>query len=662
MAIFERFSKAWRAFTNKDPTPYELKVEGPSYSMKPDRPKFSRGVDRTIVTSFYNKVAVDCASVRLQHVKVDEEDRFLEEIDSPLNYCLNQQANVDQTGRDLLRDIVISLLDEGCVAIVPITTDKNIRYNNTFDIYELRVGKVEQWYPKDVRVRLYNQESGTYESIILPKASVALPENPFYTIMNEPNSILKRLVHKLSLIDTIDDQNASGKLDVIIQLPYVIKTEARMKQAEERRAQIEAQLTGSKYGIAYTDGTEKITQLNRPVENNLLNQVELYTKMFYNQMGITEEIMNNSASEEAKNEYFSHIIEPILTAISEAMSIKFLSLTARTQGQSIRFYKQPLKFITMSSMADLADKLLRNEVLSPNEMRQLIGLKPSDQPGSDDLRNRNNEATPAGMEGEMLPEGEYDPGEEAPQDVEDFKSKLQELATMESDIDELEKLAQDALSEGKVLIHAATYKSQYYDPQKAHEYYEQHKTLKGYANRYGGHRDISTAGLNEKGREIAKDVKRQIDEKKKSDAERIREATKSSKDAAKNERKQVLEKMNTQLKSNIAALKSQLASMNPAQKKHAKIKIRSEIEKLRGDMSDFREYLSEYYTKINEDLSTKSKQSLDANSSKYLDEYASEIKKMLQDPNLVKTSSKKRSNKDEKSWKLAVSRNAKGLK
>ena len=636
MGLTDRFKQAWKAFTNKDPTDYEMRYQGVSYSIKPDRPRFNRGVDKTIVTSFYTKVAVDCATTKLQHVQLDEEERFIEEIDSPLNDCFKYMANADQTGRDFLRDCVISLLDEGCVAIVPITTERSPYYNNTFDIYEIRVAKIITWYPKAVRVKVYDQISGNFREATFPKESVAIIENPFYSIMNEPNSILQRLIHKLALIDSIDEKNASGKLDLIIQLPYVIKTESRMKQAEERRGQIETQLTGSKYGIAYIDGSEHITQLNRPVENNLMTQVEYYTKMFYNEMGITEELLNGSAKEEEKNEYFNHIIEPILTAITEAMTNKFLSQNARSRRQAIRFYRQPFKIVSVSSMAELADKFIRSEIMTGNEFRQIIGLKPSQQPSADQLQNPNNlpNNPEQPVEGEVPEEG-IDPLNM----INQFKADLGDLNNMDSQISELESLAQADMG-GMVLIHKA-YSSEYYDPQKAHEYYEQHKELKGYANRYGGSRKLSTAGLNEKGREVAAVVKDRIMANKKYQTDKLREQTDIAKEKTRGEREQVISEMKSGLSANISKLKSQLESMNPAQRKHAKIKIGAQIEQLKKEANELRQSLSEHYKQVNAELSESLKAEVEKGSNEALDKYAAELARMLKDPSLVKPKKEK---------------------
>lgn len=652
MAITERFKNFFKALTSRDPTRYETKDLGASYYTNPSRVKLTRGVDRTIVNSFINRVAVDCITCKLQHVKLDEEGRFIEEVDSPINFCFNQMANIDQTGRDFLKDCVISLLDEGYIAVYPSTASRSIYEYDTFEVYEMRTAKITEWFPKSIRIHVYNQDTGKFEDIVVPKASVAIVENPFYQVMNEPNSILQRLIHKLALIDTIDDQNASGKLDLIIQLPYVLKTEQKKTQAEERRGQIEAQLAGSKYGIAYIDGTEHITQLNRPVENNLMAQVEYLTKLFYNQMGITEELMNGSADEDQKNEYFNHIIEPILTAISEAMNVKFLSLTARTQHEAIRFYRTPLKMVSPSQMAELADKFTRNEILTGNEIRQIIGLKPSMQPSADELRNKNNNATPVGGEG-MVGEEPQDPLA----DLQNFKADLSELQEFDKKIEELQKFAH-MYSDDYVLIHRA-YSSEYYDPDKAHEYYEQHKQLKGYANRYGGvggrGGKVSTKGLNEKGREIASIVKTNITNQRQLADEDIKTRVSNMKEGNKKQRKVYIDQIKSQLSSSIANLQQQLQGMNEAQRKHAKIKIRAKIEDLQAEADDLRQQLSEHYKQVSEELAEYSKTELEKNRADADSKYAEEIQKMLQDPSLVGGKGKSSSKKE--GHKLAVVRN-----
>ncbi|MCD8119750.1 MAG: phage portal protein [Lachnospiraceae bacterium] len=388
MSFGSRLKHAWNAFFNKDPTSYYRDI-GAGNAIRPDRPRFSRGNERSIVTSVYNRISMDAAAIDLFHVRLDENGRYLETIDSGLNNCLTIEANADQTGRAFLQDIVMSMLDEGCVAILPTDTDTDPDASGSFRIDEMRVGKILEWYPAHVRIRAYNEHTGKKEDITMPKSAVAIVENPFYAVMNEPNSTLQRLIHKLNLLDVVDEQTSSGKLDLIIQLPYVIKTEARRKQAEIRRKDIENQLAGSQYGIAYTDGTEKITQLNRAVENNLLSQIEYLTSMLYSQLGITQEIMNGTADEKAMLNYYSRTIEPILAAIADEMKRKFLTKTARSQRQSIEFFRDPFKLVPVADLAELSDKLTRNEILTSNEVRQIIGMKPSNDPNADELRNKN---------------------------------------------------------------------------------------------------------------------------------------------------------------------------------------------------------------------------------------------------------------------------------
>lgn len=387
-SLRSRLKHAWNAFLNRDPTSYYRDI-GASYSYRPDRPRFSRGNERSIVTSVYNRIALDVASISIQHVKMDENGRFLNTIDSGLNKCLTLEANVDQTGRALVQDIVMSMLDEGCVAIVPVDTTINPKLSGSYDILSLRTGKILNWYPNDIEVRVYNEMTGQKQDVKVPKSMVAIVENPLYAVINEPNSTMQRLIRKLLLLDSIDEQSGSGKLDLIIQLPYVIKSDARRKQAEDRRKDIEMQLSGSKYGIAYTDGTERITQLNRPVENNLMKQIEYLTSMLYSQLGITQGILDGSADEKTMLNYYTRTTEPIISAIADEMKRKFLTKTARTQHQSIFFFRDPFKLVPVNEIAELADKLTRNEIVSKNEVRQIIGMKPSDDPKADMLINSN---------------------------------------------------------------------------------------------------------------------------------------------------------------------------------------------------------------------------------------------------------------------------------
>lgn len=390
--IGSRVKRAWNAFLNRDP-PSDRNY---SYygGYRPFYDRKGRAIDKTIITAILSRIAVDASSITIQHVKLDENGRYDETINSDLNACFNLSANIDQTGRALIQDIVLSMLEEGVVAVVPVDTDLNPMTTDSYKIYSMRVGTIMEWFPNHVRVRLYNDRTGEKEEITLPKRMVAIVTNPFYAVMNEPNGTMQRLIRKLNLLDAVDEQSSSGKLDLIIQLPYVIKNDLRRQQAEERRKQIEDQLTGSKYGIAYTDGTERITQLNRSLDNNLLAQVEYLTNMAYSQLTITQEIMNGTADETAMTNYYSRTIEPIVSAIVDEFKRKFLTKTARSQNQSIVFFRDPFKLVPIGTVADMADKFTRNEIMSSNEFRQVIGLKPSKDPAADELRNKNLNQTP----------------------------------------------------------------------------------------------------------------------------------------------------------------------------------------------------------------------------------------------------------------------------
>ena len=383
-----RLKHAWNAFLNKDPTD-QPPTFGVTSTYRPDRPRLNRGNDKTIITSVYNRLAIDVASIDIRHVKLDDNDRFIGNIDSALDSCLSLEANIDQTGRALRQDIVMSLLDEGVVAVVPVDTTVSPHITGGYDINSMRVGKITQWYPSHVRVQVYNERTGTREEVTVPKNVTAIIENPLYSVINEPNSTMKRLLRKLNLLDLVDEQSGSGKLDLIIQLPYVTKSAARQEQAEKRRKTIEDQLSGSKYGIAYTDGTEKITQLNRPIENNLMSQVEYLTRMLYSQLGITESILDGTADEKTMLNYFNRTVEPIVSAIVDEMKRKFLTKTARTRGHSIVYFRDPFKLVPVSELSEIADKFTRNEIMASNEVRQVIGMKPSDDPKADELRNKN---------------------------------------------------------------------------------------------------------------------------------------------------------------------------------------------------------------------------------------------------------------------------------
>lgn len=387
LSFGNRLKHAWNAFLNKDPTMNFGR--GVSYSYRPDRPRFTRGNERSIVNAVYTRIAMDCSAINIKHVQLDDQERYTDTVKSGLNNCFSVEANKDQTGRAFLQDVVQSMLDEGVVAIVPVDTILNPKITGSYDIETMRTGKIVEWYPDDVRVKLYNDRTGEKEDVVLPKNIVAIVENPFYSIMNEPNSTMQRLIRKLNLLDSIDEQSGAGKLDLIIQLPYVIKSDARRQQAEKRRKDIEDQLAGSKYGIAYTDGTEHITQLNRSVDNNLMKQIEYLTSMLYSQLGLTAEIMNGTADSNAMTNYYNRTIEPIMSAIVDEMKRKFLTKTARSQMKSIRFYRDPFKLVPVADLAELADKFTRNEIMTSNEFRQIVGLHPSKDPSADELRNKN---------------------------------------------------------------------------------------------------------------------------------------------------------------------------------------------------------------------------------------------------------------------------------
>lgn len=389
MGIGDRLQHAWNAFFYNDNNYVNPQNLGGFSTFRPDRVHFSRGVEKSIVTSVYNRIALDATSIAIKHVRLDDNGRFLEEMDSGLQNCLNVEANIDQTGRAFLQDVVMSMLDEGCVAIVPVDTTIDPAKSGSYEINTLRTGKILEWYPAHVRVRVYNDQKGVHEEVTLPKSMVGIIENPLYAVINEPNSTMQRLIRKLSLLDVVDEQTSSGKLDLIIQLPYVIKTDARKKQADERRKDIEMQLAGSKYGIAYTDGTEKITQLNRPAENNLMKQVEYLTDMLYSQLGLTQSIMDGSANDKTMLNYYNRTIEPILAAIVDEIKRKFLTKTARTQGQTIMYFRDPFKLVPVNDIAEIADKFTRNEIMTSNEIRQIVGMKPADDPSADELRNKN---------------------------------------------------------------------------------------------------------------------------------------------------------------------------------------------------------------------------------------------------------------------------------
>lgn len=421
-SLGSRLKHAWNVFMNRDPTGMSYQVLGGGSSSRPDRVRLSRGNERSVVTSVYNRIAMDVAAIGVRHVRQDQNGRFLYEMESSLNHCLTVEANLDQTSRAFYQDMVMSVLDEGVVAVVPTVYTSSLREGNFYSISSLRTGKITEWFPNAVRVQLYNEQTGRKEEIIRPKNMVAIIENPLYAIINEPNSTMQRLIRKLNLLDLVDEQSSSGKLDLIIQLPYIIKTDARRDQAEKRRRDIEEQLSGSKYGIAYTDGTERITQLNRSVGNNLMSQIEYLTSMLYSQLGISQSVLDGTANEETMLNYYDRTIEPMLSAFVDEFRRKFLTQTARSQLQTISYFRDPFKLVPVNQLAEIADKFTRNEIVTSNEIRQIIGMKPSDDPKADELRNSNLKVSEAGDTQAALPQetGKDDDGL-----VEDLKEETQ---------------------------------------------------------------------------------------------------------------------------------------------------------------------------------------------------------------------------------------------
>lgn len=566
MAFIERVQRGWNAFiNNKDPTGNNFSDTGPGYSTRPDRIRLTRGNERSIVTSVFNRIALDVAAVSIQHVRLDQNGRYLEEIDSGLNNCLTLEANIDQTNRSFLQDIALSVMDEGCVAIVPIDTSIDPTKTSGFDILTMRVGKIIEWYPKKVKVRVYDDNVGIKKEITISKRMVAIIENPLYAVMNESNSTMQRLIRKLNLLDIIDDQSSSGKLDLIIQLPYVIKSDARRRQAEERRRDIERQLSGSKYGIAYTDGTEKITQLNRAVENNLLSQIEYLTSMLYSQLGITQSILDGTADEKTMLNYYNRTIEPFVSAIVDEMKRKFLTKTARTQNQSILFFRDPFKLVPVSDLAEISDKLTRNEIASSNEIRQIIGWKPSSDPKADELRNKNLNQT---AEAEQTRSGESPiiPNlESETKKNTDYLKSISDLDQMDYQLDELESM----LTHGDTLAH---YASPYYDPQKAHEYYMKNRELKSRS---------STAKLNDEGKNAAKYVKEQLTTERKQKVQSHKDATNSQIDTLSDQKKSNMESNKAVMQGEIDSLRTMLQSMSKEDKARNKERIYTQIASLR---------------------------------------------------------------------------------
>lgn len=619
--IQHRLQHGWNAFMNKDPTAQYQNV-GVSYSHRPDRTRLSRGNERSILTSITNRIALDCSAMSIKHVRVDENERYHSTINSGLNECLTVEANIDQTGRALRDDIFMSMLDEGCIAVLPVDTTIDPTVTASFEIHSMRVCKIVQWYPAHVRIRAYNEINGQFEEILQPKRTVAIIENPFYAVMNEPNSTMQRLIRKLNLLDVIDDQSGSGKLDLIIQLPYVIKSDARRQQADKRRKDIEDQLKGP-YGIAYTDGTERITQLNRPVENNLMKQVEYLTSMLFSQLGMTTGILDGTADENTMNNYLNRIVEPIMSAAVDEMKRKFLTKTARTQGQTIMFFRDPFKLVPVTAVPDMADKLTRNEVMSSNEVRQVMGMKPSSDPRADELRNKNinapaNEQTPSSpVTVEETPNNQNGVMTEV-----EYLQSVDVLDELDSEIDALE-----AELDGRELKH---YASPYYDPAKAHEYYERTKQLKS---------RTSVAGLNDEGKAAAKYVREQLTNERKSRITGHKEQTKSQIDSKKAITKAQIESHKHLMQTKIDSLRARLKNMSKTQKAERKEEIYAEIASLREENKAIRESLNAQFRADRTALNQEHKDVKTALNNEYDEKYAQELEKIKNTSEFQKTNS-----------------------
>lgn len=621
MSIKDRLVHAWNAFKGNDYVSTQNRILGPAYSFRPDQYRSYSTNEKSIVNAVLTRIAVDCSMINVEHARLDDNENYVEMIRSKLNNCLKLDANVDQTGKAFILDMVYSLLDEGVVAIVPVETDINPKITTGYDVTKLRVGKVLQWYPKDVQVRVFNEDLGKTEDIILPKKMVGLPENPFYQIMNEPNSTVKRVMRILNKLDILNEQNASGKLDLIIQLPYDLKSPARQERAEHRRKLIENQLAGSKYGIAYIDSTERITQINRAIENNMLAQVEYFMKLLYSQFGISEKVMTGDASEDEMMLYYDRVVNPIMAAITEEMTRKFLSKTARTQRQVVWYNRDPFDLIPIGKVAEISDTLIRNEILTKNEVRGLIGFKPSDDPSADQLQNPN--LYPTGPEnqngGEML-----DPMA-SPEEVADIQGEIDSLDEYDAQLDELEKsLAQSAfasydnflsqsgmsfddMDESEFSSYIEHYASKYYDPVYAHEYYEKHKKLKGRSH------------LSEKGKEVADYVTKKINEERDKEVSSSKARTTGSLEAARNKHSLAVESSRNTRDRNIEAKKAatqqaidnhkaqmenQITQLQDQLKAWGKSGLKGKSKEVRQKIARLREENNKAKAKLQDDLSS----------------------------------------------------------
>lgn len=598
MGVLDFLVHAWDAFKGRDPTSVPKDIGYSSYS-RPDRQRYTRGNERTIVASVLNKIAVDCATIRLEHVRLDEQNKYIETIDSSLNECLKVSANIDQSGRAFLQDIVASMLDEGVVAVVPTKCDFNPNFKEAFKITELRTAKIIEWYPEYVKVSIYNSELGRKEDLIYKKSCTAIIENPMYSVMNEPNSTLQRLMRKLSLLDSADEEAGLGKLNMIVQLPYTVKTDSKRKIAKSRLDELQKQLNpaDNKLGIGYIDATEKITQLNRPLENNLLAQIEFLTNQLYSQLGITAEIMNNTADENTMNNYFNRLIEPILSAIADEMTRKFLTKTARTQGQAICFYRDLFKLMPVNNVAELADKFTRNEIATSNEIRQFIGLKPSKDPRADELRNANISEAKDAVNYDI----NGDPIMDNATEDEDIDAELADLDEADAELDAMEEMMQSGMEITDTDTFLAHYASKYYDPVKAHEYYEEHKQLKG----------RQKVTLTEEGRAIAKNVKENINTEKKSKIQSSNEKTKA-----------IVDSNAKHLKNKVASLNKFLQQLSKPEREAQKERIHNMISSLRARNAEARKNLMEKKKNTNASISADYKKRYETELEKIKQEHA----------------------------------------
>lgn len=591
MGLIDRLSHAWNAFKGNE-IYSDYKVEGPAYNYRPDRPKVLYGRDKSIVTSILNRMSVDCSAINIVHARIDDNGNFVEPINSKLNNCLKIDANVDQIGKAFMQDVVMSMFTEGVVAIVPTDTDLNPKITGGYDVESMRTGKIVTWYPKDVKVRLYNEKTAQKEEIVLPKKMVAIIENPFYAVMNESNSVLKRLLRILNNLDVINEQNASGKIDLIIQLPYLVKGEKRKEQAEARRKEVEDQLVNSKYGVAYTDGTEKITQLNRSLENNYMNQVEYFTNLLYAQLGISKTVFEGTATEEEILNYYNRTINPIMSAIADEMSRKFLTKTARTQGQYIWYFRDPFDLIPVNKLSEMADTFIRNEILTKNEVRGILGFKPSDDPSADQLQNPNlypEEQIQNGGD-EMLPaedvadlQGQIDSLDEYDAQLDELESQLSQSALTPDDFIEFgifrkydevlghAGIEADEMSEDMVDSYLSHYASPYYDPVYAHEYYEKHKKLKGRNT------------LSEDGKAAADYVTKQLNAERDKKIASSKANTSNSLTKAQNTRQNAIQTSSNTMSKNIEAKK---ASTQSAIDNH-KAQMDNQISQLQDQLKEW---------------------------------------------------------------------------